>query len=104
MNIIAGSIVVGAAIISGSLIWATDRTAQDARCAGYLASPKGGEALFTFSVLELQRGGRLGDALKVGPDSTEFMRVWEKDGKASYEAMLYLQGLRLAGCRLSPVS
>ena len=107
MNI-SVAVIVGAVIIGGSLLLAgerlADRMAQDSRCAGYLASAKGGEALFVFSVLEMKRGDRLAKAAMAGADSEESKLVLEEDSQMSRDARTYLQGLRLAGCRVSPNS
>lgn len=99
------AVIVGAAIIGGSLLLAGerlgDRRAQDARCAGYLASNQGGEALFYFSTLEKNRGDRLASAAIAGADSNEFERVFAEDGEMSDKARIFLHSLRLVGCRLS---
>jgi hypothetical protein len=49
MNIIAGSIVIGAVIIGGGVVWAGQIIGRDNACAGYLASERGSVALFLVS-------------------------------------------------------
>ena len=99
------AVIVGAAVIGVSLLLAgerlADRMAQDARCAGYLASDKGSEALFAFSVRDIQEGGLLAAAAIAGAKSEEFKRVFVEAREQSSDARLYLRGLVLAGCRLS---
>jgi len=99
------AVIVGAAIIGGSLLLAgerlAERMAQDARCAGYLASSQGGEALFLFSTLEKNRGDRLTNAAIAGADSSEFKRIFAEEGEMGNKARTYLHSLRLVGCRLS---
>lgn len=99
------AVIVGAAIIGGSLLLAGerlgDRMAQDARCAGFLASNQGGEALFYFSTLEKNRGDSLAQAAMTGADSSEFKRVFAEAGEMGNKARTFLHSLRLVGCRLS---
>lgn len=45
--------VVGASIIAGSIVWASDQHAKSVRCAGYLASANGSD-----SVLRIFGGGK----------------------------------------------
>lgn len=76
------AILVGAALIGGSVVWASERAARDTRCAGYLASNDGGLSLGRVAVLELNNGGQ---AYERKPDSR-----WAIEES----------GLRMAGCRL----
>jgi hypothetical protein len=52
------AILIGAALLSGAVVWTGERViteaARDARCRGYLASPRGSEALFALSALDVQ--------------------------------------------------
>jgi hypothetical protein len=54
----ATAIVIGAALISGAVIWSENRSsieaARAAQCAGYMASPMGGEAVFRLSAHSIE--------------------------------------------------
>jgi len=52
------AIVIGAALLSGAIMWSGHRSsieaARAAQCAGYMASPMGGEAVFRLSAHSLE--------------------------------------------------
>jgi hypothetical protein len=66
MNI-AAAIVIGTALIGGSVMWSSDRAGWDARSAGYLASDGGGTALSRLAELEIEAGGN-----SIPPDGTSW--------------------------------
>lgn len=99
------AVIVGAAVIGGSLLLAgerlADRMAQDARCAGYLASPQGSAVVSAFSQLEMERGERLAEPPNY---SMEYKRMVEENREMAPDARRLLQRLKLVGCRLSPIT
>lgn len=81
MNV-AAAVLMGAALIAGSVVWASDRAGRDTRCAGFLASDFGAGALSRLSGSEIENGGKptLSDAItRQGADAAR---------------------LAMAGCRL----
>ena len=83
MNV-AAAVLIGAAVIAGSVVWASDRAGRDTRCAGYLASNSGGNALAQLAGLEAKEGR--------GPVPLT--------SSAGY----FLAGLQMAGCRFNTLS
>ncbi len=108
MNV-ATAIVVGAALIGGSVAWASERASRDARCAGYLASPNGGEALFRFSIIQSEyrdserlKASAAAKVIVAGGTDPRDMQAMLAEGREQADAENhYLAGFRLAGCVLN---
>jgi hypothetical protein len=92
------AILLGAVLISGSILWTTEHAADNIRCAGYLSSTKGGEALFSVAMLGVNSGKRERAEER---DDIEVMKAagFSVKDKAKYLAA----GLQAAGCRLDHV-
>jgi len=89
------AILIGASLIGGSVVWAADHAAKDARCAGYLASDSGGLALYRLSLVELDSAQRMRQA---GEDVEAIRTVLAADRDGT---LPFLDSLRMAGCRIT---
>jgi hypothetical protein len=98
MNVSA-AILIGAAVIGGSVVWTSERAARDVRCAGYLSSASGGEALFRVTAIGIDSDKRARAAAE--RDDLDAMMA---AGTAGVEkARYFVAGLQAAGCRLNRV-
>lgn len=91
MNVSA-AVVIGAALIAGSMAWSADWVARDARCIGYLASNSGGDALM-----------RVAAAMQKAPKAGSLDEECFGETPATTNAKPYLAGLQMVGCRLDEV-
>jgi hypothetical protein len=92
------AILLSAVLISGSILWTTEHVSDEIRCAGYLSSTKGGEALFSVAMLGIDSGKRERAEERADIEVMKAAGFSVKD-KAKYLAA----GLQAAGCRLDRV-